>query len=145
MSLSGDSQIRRGYLLDCWQYMPLLLTNLYRAWRTHTNTQKCCTLCKHLQCNTCKCLSITRWLVSDTPYYLFLKNLFTAVVQKINTFLGVIYTRLKGKVQSNWKRGQIESSWCSEQKMAVQSVTYSNPLLFRKSNSPIHSAKINNH
>ena len=48
-------------------HYPLLLTNLYRAWMTHTNTQKCCTVCKHLQCNTCKCLSITMAMTCLVP------------------------------------------------------------------------------
>ena len=45
----------------------LLLTNLYRAWMTHTNTRKCWTVCKHLQCNTCKCLSITMAMTCLVP------------------------------------------------------------------------------
>ena len=45
----------------------LILKNLYRAGRTRNNTPKCCTVCKHLQCNTCKCLSTTMPMTCLVP------------------------------------------------------------------------------
>ena len=45
----------------------LLLTNLYRARRTHNNIPKWCTECNILECNTCKCLSITMPMTCLVP------------------------------------------------------------------------------
>ena len=51
--------------LDQKSNFSLLLTNRHREDRTHNDTWKCCTVCRHFESNSCKFLSITMPVACD--------------------------------------------------------------------------------